>query len=374
MTTLSDLVRRRASSNFGRRGFVGCALAASLLPGGAGAQSAQVLPEISSIPDRLKGSGQLRIANSGGALANAERKAIYEPFQKLTGISIVETEGFAIPKIKAQVQTGNIEWDTATLGNGNTLVLLQDGDYLEPIEYGLIDAPGLPQQHRHPFSVSYVAIASVMTYRTDAFPTAPVTWADYWDVARFPGPRNYMSGSQGIGVDLWPALLADGVPMDKLYPLDVPRAFKALDRIKDSIVTYWATGAQAAELMADNQTVLGTSWNGRIGPLLARKLPVGMSWHGASFGFDDRIILRGAPNKANAMKFIAFSCLPEVQARLSMLIDYGYTNTDAANFLPPARLQALPSAHFAEGFFADEAWERDNRKRVTEAWAEWILT
>jgi putative spermidine/putrescine transport system substrate-binding protein len=374
LTTLSDLVGLRIAPNLGRRRFVGSALAASLLPGGAGAQTPPVLPAIPPIPARLKGSGQVRVANSGGALADAERRAIYEPFQAMTGISIVETEGFAIPKIKAQVQTGNIEWDTVTLGYGNTLILVQDGDYLEPIDYGLIDAPGLPAQHRHPCSVSYVAVASVMTYRTDAFASPPVTWADYWDVVRFPGPRNYMSGSQGIGVDLWPALLADGVPMDKLYPLDVPRAFKVLDRIKDSIVTYWATGAQAAELMADNQTVLGTAWNGRIGPLLERRLPVGLSWHGANFVFDDRIVLKGAPNKTNAMKFIAFSCLPEVQARLSMLIDYGYTNADAAHFLPPARLQALPSAHFAEGFFADQIWERDNRKRVTEAWAEWILT
>jgi hypothetical protein len=47
---------------------------------------------------------------------------------------------------------------------------------------------------------------------------------------------------------------------------------------------------------------------------------------------------------------------------------------DAAHFLPPERLQMLPSAHLAEGFFADQIWERDNRKRVTEAWAEWILS
>ncbi len=357
-----------------RRRFMAEAMAAGLTLGEARGQTLNLLPDVPTIPNRLKGSGQLRVANSGGALAEAERKAVYEPFQNLTGIEIIETEGFAIPKIKAQVETRNIEWDTATLGYGNSLVLLQDGDYLEPIDYSLIDAPGLQDQYRHKYSVSYVTVATVMTYRTDAFATAPVTWADYWDLKRFPGPRNYMSGSQGIGVDLWPALLADGVPMDKLYPLDVKRAFRALDRIKDSIVTYWATGAQSAELMADNQTVLGTAWNGRIGPLLQRKLPVGVSWHGANFVYDDHIVLRGTPNIANAMKFVAFCCIPEVQARLAMLIDYGFTNMDAAHFLPPERLRMLPSAHLAEGFFADQIWERDNRKRVTQAWAEWILS
>ncbi len=357
-----------------RRRFMAESLAAGLSFAKASGQTPNILPEISSVPSRLKGSGQLRVANSGGALADAERKAVYEPFQKLTGIEIIETEGFAIPKIKAQVDTRNIEWDTATLGYGNSLILVQDGDYLEPIDYSLIDAPGLQDQYRHKYSVSYVTVATVMTYRTDAFAAPPLTWADYWDLKRFPGPRNYMSGTGGIGVDLWPALLADGVPMEKLYPLDVPRAFRALDRIKESIVTYWSTGAQSAELMADNQTVLGTAWNGRIGPLLDRKLPVGISWHGANFVYDDHIVLRRSPNIANAMKFVAFCCMPEVQARLSTLIDYGFTNSDAAHFLSPQRQQKLPSAHLAEGFFADQIWERDNRKRVTEAWAEWILS
>jgi putative spermidine/putrescine transport system substrate-binding protein len=354
-------------------GAAAAGMAASLPLVRARAQT-MVLPEVKSIPDKLKGSGKLRVANSGGALAEAERKAVYGPFQKLTGIEILETEGYAIPKIKAQVETKNIEWDTVTLGYGNSLVLLQDGDYLEPIDYSLIDAPGLPDRFRHKYSVSYFTLATVMTYRTDAFKKAPASWADYWDAAQFPGPRNYMSGNQGIGVHLWPALLADGVPMDKLYPMNVPRAFKALDRIKEHIVTYWATGAQSAQLMADNETVLGTAWNGRISPLMARGAPVGISWNGAYFGIDDHIVLKGSPNAANAMKFIAFGCIPEVQARLSLLIDYGYTNTDAEKLLTPDRLKVLPSAHLSEGFFPDNIWERDNQKMVTEAWAKWVLS
>jgi len=182
-----------------------------------------------------------------------------------------------------------------------------------------------------------------------------------------------MSGTQGIGVDLWPALLADGVPMERLYPLDIQRAFAVLDRIKDSIVTYWSTGAQSAQLMADNETVLGTAWNGRIGPLLESRQPVGISWKGARFGTDDHIILKGSPNLGNAQKFVAFCCLPEVQARLSLLIEYGGTNADAQHFIPAERAKLLPGAHLAEGFFADEIWERDHQKAVAEAWAKWIL-
>ena len=360
-----------------RRQFLTGAAAAGLassLPLVRARAQAVALPEVSAIPDKLKGSGKLRVANSGGALAAAERKAVYEPFQRTTGIEILETEGYAIPKIKAQVETRNIEWDTVTLGYANSLVLLQDGDYLEEIDYSLIDAPGLPERFRHKYSVGYFTLATVMTYRTDAFKQGPSSWVDFWNTKDFPGPRNYMSGNQGIGVDLWSALLADGVPKNKLYPLDMPRAFKALDRIKESIVTYWATGAQSAQLMADNETVMGTAWNGRIGPLVERGLPVGISWSGANFGIDDHIVLKHSPNLENAMKFVAFGCMPEVQARLSLLIDYGYTNDDAVKFLPPARLKMLPSAHLEEGFFPDNAWEKDNQKMVTEAWAKWVLS
>ena len=60
------------------------------------------------------------------------------------------------------------------------------------------------------------------------------------------------------------ALLADGVPMDKLYPLDVDRAFRKLEQIKPDIATWWTSGGQSAQLISDGEVDMIQAWNGRI--------------------------------------------------------------------------------------------------------------
>jgi putative spermidine/putrescine transport system substrate-binding protein len=332
------------------------------------------LPELTAVPAKLEGRGVVRICNPGGAIAEAERKAMYEPFEKLTGIKVVEQSGSTITKIKAQVDAKNIEWDVVTTGRSNAMALLAKGDYFEPIDYSIIDAPGLPENFKQKSTVTYFLLATIMSHRTDTFKKTPVGWKDFWDTKNFPGPRNYMAGNAGLGVQLFPPLIADGVPMDKIYPSDIPRAFRSLDKIKGDIVTYWTTGAQSAQLLADNETPLGISWNGRISPLRAQGLPVDISWDGAQFLLDDYIIPKGSPNYANAMKYIAFALLPESQARFSMLIDYGYTNKDAEPLVPAETKKRLPSAYLDKGFFQDEIWEMQHFDEMTAAWTKWILS
>ena len=126
--------------------------------------------------------------------------------------------------------------------------------------------------------------------------------------------------------------------------------------------------------MSDNETVMGIAWNGRIGSLINAGAPVDIAWEGAQFLNDDYVVLKGTPNYENAMKFIAFALLPESQARFSMLIDYGYTNEDAAALVPEERKRVLPSAHLAKGFFQNEEWEMQHFDEMTEAWSKWILS
>ena len=59
-------------------------------------------------------------------------------------------------------------------------------------------------------------------------------------------------------VDLEFALVADGVANDKLYPIDLNRAFKALDRVTvDPQELAPGTGVLSALMLADKEVVLG---------------------------------------------------------------------------------------------------------------------
>ncbi|MGO8077848.1 extracellular solute-binding protein, partial [Rhizobium leguminosarum] len=71
--------------------------------------------------------------------------------------------------------------------------------------------------------------------------------ADLFDTAKFPGKRTFYKWSAPGVIE--EALLADGVAADKLYPLDLERAFKKLDTIKSDIV-WWSGGAKSQQLLA----------------------------------------------------------------------------------------------------------------------------
>jgi len=71
-------------------------------------------------------------------------------------------------KIKAMVETGNVEWDIAQLSRGSIMNLQKQGDYFEKIDYSLID-DGVGAAYRFEYGIEMLVWAQVMAYRTDAF-------------------------------------------------------------------------------------------------------------------------------------------------------------------------------------------------------------
>src|SRR3546814_20081773 len=62
----------------------------------------------------------------------------------------------------------------------------------------------------------------------------PQSWADFWDMKRFPGKRG-MRRTPNYSLEF--ALMADGVPADRVYPMlrtpaGVDRAIRKLDEIR----------------------------------------------------------------------------------------------------------------------------------------------
>ena len=52
--------------------------------------------------------------------------------------------------------------------------------------------------------------STVLAWNTKTYgDKGPQSWADFWDVKKFPGKRSYRKGVAGA---LEPALMADGVP------------------------------------------------------------------------------------------------------------------------------------------------------------------
>ena len=302
------------------------------------------MPEITSIPEKLKGTGEVRIAGYGGTAQDAERKAYFKPFEKLSGVKVTDFAGADINKVKAMVETGNVEWDVVQLGRCTVQNLMKKGDYFEKIDYDLVDIDNIDPLYRYDYALDMLVWSEVMAYRTDAFGgKVPVGWADFWDTKKFPGDRS-LGGAGPSTPELEFALMAAGVPPDKVYPIDIDKAFASYDKIKGSVVKWWETGAIPPQMLTDKEVVLTSVWNGRMAAIQAAGVPAAISWPQGLLKRDCWAVPKGSPNKANAMKFIAFGTMAISQARLSSLIPYGSVNSKSAEYLTEQQLSMLPSA------------------------------
>ena len=337
------------------------------------------LPEITSIPHYLKGTGQVVVSSWGGALEAAQTKAYFEPFQRLSGVKVIAAGDQPDPaKIKAQVETKNIEYDIAEIDQFTVLYLNKHASqsYFEPIDYSIFDVANIYPQARHPYAVDMLPYSWVNGYRTDVFKAGhPRGWQQWWDTKRFPGKRTLPGGTNGVWPFLEGAKMATGVPMGKVYPIDIDAAYKSLDNIRSTVVKWWDTGQTPAQLLTSKEAVLANAWDGRILDAKAKGVPVDVDWWQGSLASDAWAILRGSPNKANAMKFIAFITLPISQARMSMLIEYGFVNVRASEYVPPARLATLNTApaQVKQQFRFNSQWWADNYDAVIKKWTTWVL-
>src|SRR5690349_14048449 len=326
---------------------------------------------------RASAAGKIILRTIGGSYEEAVVKAIIEPFTKATGIDVVKVPA-TLGKVLAMYESGNIELDVVDAGELGMISLSQKGA-LEKINYKgwkLANPDDMDPFIRRDDMVGDIYFSSVLGYNTQTFPTGkqPRSWAEFWDLKKFAGPRMLADLASG-NIDLEFALLADGVPKDKLYPLDIERGFKSLDRVRPAIRKFWDTGALSAQMLTDKEVVLGSIWNGRLQAVADKGAPLAIEWNEASLQSQYWGVLKGAKNAENAQRFIDFACQPELQANLARLIPYGPTKRQAFKSIPADIAARLPSSpeHKAQAFMQNGKWWADNRAKVSERWSQWLL-
>lgn len=370
--TRRDLLRRTGAlaALTGSAALVGASPFTRLAAAQEATPATAALPEITDVPEKLMGSGEVIVASWGGAVLDAQLISTIEPFQELTGISVTVAESPDPSKIKAMVDTGNIEWDVVWLGLGDVLAL--DG-YFEEMDYSYFDLENISPEFVGKHSLASVLFAEILAYRTDAYPEAPQNWADFWDVEKFPGGRAMPAAAQLPFVEA--AVMAAGVPKEEVYPVDLDLAFASFDKIKPHVVKWWEAGAQPPQMLTDNEVPMSVAFNGRITPIQQAGAPVEIQWNQGLLARDDLAIIKGAPNRENAYKFCAFASLPAPQARFSMQIPYGFVNTKAAELIPAEVLATLPTSPdiLPNLLLRDEQWWAENRGPLLDRWNEWIL-
>lgn len=315
--------------------------------------------------------GNLVVASLGGSYQDAQSKAFMQPFAQQTGVKVTETAAEGVAKLKAMVESGNVEWDVVDLGPQEVQLATQE-NLLEPIDWTVIPKDEFIDGSITDTGVGTIYSTGVLTWNTKAIKEAPKDFADFWNLQKFPGKRAL--AAYGPDYNLESALLADGVPIDKLYPLDVARAFKKLDEIKAHTI-FFDTNEQAMQLLTSGEAVMGTAPNGRVYNAIKAGQPINYTWNQGGLFLDYWAVPKGAKNKGNAMKFIAFASDAKNQAEMAKLIPYGGTNKNATVGLDEATLKNLPTAPgvFEQQYVPDAKWWAENIKAVTERWQAWLL-
>jgi putative spermidine/putrescine transport system substrate-binding protein len=281
-------------------------------------------------------SSTLTLVTWGGTTADGIRAAIADPFTKESGIPTNVTEPVDYGKYTAMVQQNQVTWDWVDL---EAFFVVQHLDWWAPTDTNVVKldpndtiklpgSQGIGAQGLIPSGSYSFAIA----YRTQDAKPHPTTWAEFFDTAKFPGKRAVYNSPYGM---LEAALLADGVPYDKLYPLDVTRAEHKLDSIKGDLV-FWNSGAELQQIMTSGEADYAFAWNNRIADIQKKGSPVAIEWNQNLQDQGFNVTAKNGPHVAETMKYFAFWGQPQIQADYAKTTGYSPSLKSAFALLPDA--------------------------------------
>jgi putative spermidine/putrescine transport system substrate-binding protein len=306
----------------------------------------------------------------GGTTQDAQKSAWADGFSKSSGTAVVMDGPTDYGKLKAMVDSGNVQWDVVDVEADFALRAAAEG-LLEPMDFSLIDRSKLDPRFVADHGVGSFYFSFVLGFNQGKVGASqPDDWAALFDTKAYPGKRALYKWPSPGALEI--ALLADGVAADKLYPLDLDRAFKKLDTIKKDIV-WWGGGAQSQQLLASGEVAMGQFWNGRIYALQQDGAPVNASWRQNLAMADFLVVPKGSKHKDAAMRFIAHATSAKSQADFSNLTAYAPVNTESVQRLDSTLAPNLSTAHLKDQITLDFAYWAKNGPSIATRWNEWLV-
>lgn len=316
---------------------------------------------------------------TGGSYLDANQKTIIDHFERECGVKVVVNLNprRSLAELKAHVERGGVPWDLTTV---NTPWDFQTGvreGLFEPLPAGFWDPvkERLAEGSYNDYALWQAPYSWVITYNKDSVQGVPQNWADFWDTAKFPGPRSLQDSPTNILL----ALLADGVAPGDLYPIDdakLKRAFAKLDELRPDLRTFWTAGDQPVQGVSRGDFVMASAFNGRAYAGIRSGYPIDVQWNQNLFTIVWIYRPKGAPNPRSAAAFLHFLTRQDRQAEMAALTGYAGALRDPESFLAPQVAQELAtsSSHLAQSVQLDPIWWTDNIARVQALWTEWVTT
>ncbi len=351
----AEILQEQQSRGMSRRDILRGAMAMGVAPLalGAGGAFAADRPEVV-------------LVNWGGVSVKVFEKAFAEPYNAAGGNLVIDGSGPLNGKIQTMVQANAVTWDICDCGV-TTIADLGPKGALSKIDYDIVDKSNVLDGFCYELGVTNYFFSSVMAWDTDKIEGTP-TLADFFDIEKIPGRRMIRKDSQAM---LELALLADGVKPEDLYPLDVDRALKKYESIKDHLL-FWSSGAESQSNLRDGEVVMGFLWSTRANMLKDE------TKGRIDYTFQDGLLQPGIwvvpkGNPAGKEAFRAITAMQAVPGELYLLekIGNGPANPAAAEKVPADERSINPTdpANQAVQVKVDAEWYFKN---YTSSYREFV--
>lgn len=351
----STSFRRRAAAS------AAAALATTLALGACSSQDAEGEPAAEL-------GGEIIWADYGGATNEARQATYFDSFTAETGVDVVSTsqaEGVMFEMLEGGVG----DYDVMHVGLSDVYLYK---DSIQELDADVPRDDQLPEDVRD-YGFGTFIIGHVQAYLPETFPDGgPQTWADFWDVEKYPGKRAWPGSAGMFGSIIEVALLADGVAPEDLYPLDLDRAFTKLEELRDHLV-YYTEWPQVQQLLASGTVSVAYGPTGQFTSLKSSGVDVTISWDQAIVNTNLMVIPVEAPNKENIMALAAWIGDPERQGAFSTKTMYGPGQAAAFEFIPDAAAENIVNApSHTEVVYADEEQRSQVYEEVIERYGVWL--
>lgn len=322
---------------------------------------------------------ELVFSTSGGSLVDVLREVYWNDFEKECGVKVVSyaTPGRTFSQSVTLIESGNVPFDIFNTLTPQQYPLALEADILEKLPDGMWD--GLSDK-MVPGSFSEYGVwgspySTVLIYSAGKFSEEMKSWADFWDVERFPGPRILQNDPNNIIF----ALMSLGMEPKDVYPITdekLAKAFERLNEIRPHVRTFWKAGDQPIQGVGTGEFVAGSAWSGRAIVGKQQGMPLNIVWNGNILNQNWYMIAKGAKSPRAAAALLRFMQNPERQAKLAKLMNYSGSRPEVGEYLDAAIFANLPTnpANLAVGSVFDAKWWADNEEKIGALWSTWVAT
>jgi putative spermidine/putrescine transport system substrate-binding protein len=320
--------------------------------------------------------GPMIIAGWGGISNSFAQELFSDPFVAAGHqVQWLAAPGQHVAALQAQRAAGQTTWDVLNAMVGSQIAVLSQQDLLMKLPSDLKArlAKKMPEGVSD-YGVGYATVSSLIACNAAAVSACPATPKDFFDIDRFPGQRSLYVGDPLIAMAM--ALQADGVPADKLFPMDIDRSFRKLQTIRPFIRVFWQSGDQSEQIFRSGEVSMAVLWNGRARTLAMHptdRMRVDVSWQGAVYEPGFLAVTAGAPHANAAFAYLEWIVNhPDAMAKYAERTGYGFPNKELFDLLPADIATWIPEnpSHFSGQVRVDYRWYLQHKNEVDLRWKE----